>query len=69
MQMSRTSAAKMNAAVFRQILPELKKSNIILYVINHITQKVEINPMVHTKPQVNFLKQGEELPGKVQLLG
>lgn len=32
-QMSRTSAAKMNAAVFRQILPELKKSNIILYVI------------------------------------
>ena len=64
-QMSQTSVARVNASVFRRILPLLKEANLILYVINHITTKVEINPMMHSKPQVNFLKQGEELPGKL----
>lgn len=62
-QMSQTAVAKANAAIFRRIMPLLKKSNIILIVVNHITQKVEINPMVHTKPQINYLKQDESIPG------
>lgn len=62
-QMSTTAAAKTNSMSFRRIVPMLKAANIILFVINHITQKIEINPMMHTKGQLGYLKQGEELPG------
>lgn len=62
-QMSATAAAKMNSMSFKRIIPMLKRANIILFVINHITTKIEINPMMHTKGQLSFLKQGEELPG------
>jgi RecA/RadA recombinase len=41
-QMSTTAAAKTNAKIFRQIVPKLKKANIILIAINHITTKIEI---------------------------
>ena len=62
-QMSTTAAAKQNAAVFRRIIPKLKKVNIILIAINHITTKIEINPMVHTKAAVNYLKPEESITG------
>ena len=62
-QMSQTSVARANASVFRRILPKLKAANIILIVINHVMQKVEINPMVKTKAQVNYLKVDETVPG------
>jgi len=48
---------------FKRIIPMLKKANIILFIINHITTKIEINPMMHTKGQLSYLKQGEEVPG------
>lgn len=62
-QMSATATAKTNSASFKRIVQMLKPANIILMVINHITQKIEINPMMHTKGQLSYLKQGEELPG------
>lgn len=62
-QMSATATAKANAMVFKRIVPMLKAANIILMVINHINQKVDINPMQRTKAQVSYLKQGETLPG------
>ena len=62
-QMSTTAAAKMNAKVFRQIIPKIKKANIVLIVINHINTKIEINPMVHTKAAVNYLKPDEATVG------
>ena len=62
-QMSTTAAARTNSMSFRRIVPMLKSANIILFVINHITQKIEINPMMHTKGQLGYMKQGEELPG------
>ena len=43
-QMSATAAAKANASVFRRIVPMLKAANIILFVVNHITEKVELTP-------------------------
>ena len=43
-QMSATATARQNAAVLRRIIPMLKASNIIFMVINHINQKVDINP-------------------------
>jgi len=62
-QMAATAAAKANTAIFKRIIPMLKAANIILFVINHITQKVNLNPMMMTKAQVSYLKPDETLPG------
>lgn len=62
-QMSTTAAAKMNAQLFRRIVPLLKSANIMLFVVNHITQDIDINPMAKKKAQLSYLKQGETLPG------
>ena len=62
-QMSQTAVARANAAIFRRILPKLKEANIILIVINHINAKVNINPAMPTKAQINYLKQDESIPG------
>lgn len=62
-QMSTTATAKTNTAVFKRIVPKLKAANIILFTINHINDKIEVNSFTHTKSQVSFLKPGETLPG------
>lgn len=62
-QMSTTATAKAIAQTFRRIIPMLKSANIILFIINHINQKVELNAFARTKSQVSYLKQGETLPG------
>lgn len=62
-QMSATAAAKTNAMLFKRVIPMLKSANIILFIINHINQKVDINPMMKSKAQVSYLKQSETLPG------
>ena len=46
-----------------QYLAKLKAANIILFAINHVNAKIEINPFSHSKAQIGFLKQGETLPG------
>ena len=48
-QMSVTATAKTNTAVFKRIVPKLKAANIILFTINHINDKIEINAFTHTK--------------------
>lgn len=60
--MSATATAKTNASVFKRITGMLKAANIILLVINHINQKVDINQFQRTRAQVSYLKQGETLP-------
>lgn len=62
-QMSATAGARMIAGTFRRIIPLLKASNIILFIINHITTKIEINAFVHTKSQILYLKPDETCPG------
>lgn len=62
-QMSTTAAARTNASIFRRIIPMLKAANIILFVINHITEKVSINPMAKTQAQVSYLKPDESVGG------
>lgn len=62
-QMSTTATAKTNTAVFKRIVPKLKAANIILFSINHINDKIEVNAFTHSKSQISFLKQGETLPG------
>jgi RecA/RadA recombinase len=58
--MSATHNAKVNAQIFRRLVPMLKMANIILFVVNHITDDPSIRPK---KPQLAFLKIGEALPG------
>jgi energy-coupling factor transporter ATP-binding protein EcfA2 len=60
--MSTTSGAKVVTQIFRTIIPMLKSANIIVMVVNHILEDVNINPMQHKKAQIGYLKQGERLP-------
>ena len=62
-QMSQSAAAKTNALIFRRITPMLKSANIILIIINHITETIDINPMQRKRSQLAYLKQGEAMPG------
>lgn len=61
-QMSTTATAKMNASIFRRIIPKLKAANIILFVINHINEDVNIS-IFKKKAKLGYLKQGETIPG------
>lgn len=62
-QMSATASAKANTALFKRLTQMIKSVNIIIFVINHITEDVSINPMQRKKASVAYLKQGEALPG------
>lgn len=61
--MSQTASAKSNSVLFKGVMPFLKSANIIVLVINHIQEEVNINPMQRKKSQLAWLKQGESLPG------
>lgn len=61
-QMSATAAAKTNASIFKRIVPMLKSGNIILFIINHITQNVDLG-IVKKQSQVSYLSQDERIPG------
>lgn len=61
--MSPTAAAKANASLFKRIVPMLKSGNIIMFIINHITENIDINPMAKKQAQVSYLKQNERVPG------
>lgn len=62
-QMSATAIAKSNTQVYKRMIPKLKEANIILFAINHITDKIEINAFSKTKAQIGWLKMNESLPG------
>jgi len=62
-QMSASAIARANTSIFKRIVQKLKTVNIILLVINHINDKIDINSFSKTKSQVAWLKPGETLPG------
>ena len=55
--------AKTNAEIFKKIVPMLGKANVLLFVINHINNKIEANPFSHSQSQNNYLGQGESIVG------
>lgn len=55
--------AKAIAQFYKRMTPIIKEANIILIAINHINQKIEINPRLKTQPQLLYLKMDESLPG------
>jgi RecA/RadA recombinase len=60
--MAASGIAKANNAIIKRIVGALEEANIILIIVNHITQKIEIGP-VKTQAQLNYLKQDESIPG------
>ena len=61
-QMSATAAAKTNAMSFKRIIPMLKAANIILILINHINQNIQM-VIFPNKSSLSYLKPDETLPG------
>lgn len=55
--------AKTNADIFKKVVPLLGKANVLLFVINHINNKIEANPFSHTQAQNNYLGQNESIVG------
>ena len=58
-----TRKAKKLAQFYRHLGPVIKKANIIIMAINHINEKIEINPFAKTQAQTMYLKMNESLPG------
>jgi energy-coupling factor transporter ATP-binding protein EcfA2 len=61
--MDPAQVAKKNTAFIKGIVPDVYEAGLIPIMVNHITAKIEINPMVHTKNDLQFLKPEESLPG------
>lgn len=55
--------AKAIAQFYKKLVPILKEANIILFAINHINSKIDINAFAKTQPQVNTMKMDESIPG------
>lgn len=64
-QMSATATAKTNNQVIKRLIGSstLEQANIIVIAINHITTSVDINPMVKSSADINYLGQNESMPG------
>lgn len=64
-QMSVTAQAKENNTIFKRLhgSSTLTDGNIIIFVINHITTSVDINPMAKKAADLNYLAQDEAIPG------
>jgi len=60
--MSGARNARFNSEIFKQMLPYAKKANIILYIINHISRKVDIGFVKSARDLVG-LGENESLPG------
>lgn len=54
--------AKALKQFFSRLIPIIKEFNITIISINHINQKLEINPFAKTQAQVLYLKADETLP-------
>lgn len=55
--------AKALSDFYGRLRPIILKANIIVFAINHIKSKININPMMHAQAQVMYMKQDESLPG------
>lgn len=61
-QMSTTASAKANSSIFRRIAPALNQANVILILVNHVNQAVNIKA-IPQQAQINYMKQDETIPG------
>lgn len=61
--MTAAQIAKANSNIFKKLIPLLAAGNVILFIINHIGVAISVSMYEQPKKQVNFLKQGENIPG------
>lgn len=61
-QMATTASAKLNAQIFRRLAPQLKAANVIMLIVNHINEAVNIS-FIPKAAQINYLAQDETVPG------
>jgi RecA/RadA recombinase len=61
-QMSQTQNAKINAQFFRKATQVCDSANIILIIVNHITENISIG-VTPVSAQINYLKNTEAIPG------
>ena len=63
-QMSTTAQAKTNNQIIKRLVGSstLEKANIMIFAVNHITKKIDIG-LVKEAADINYLKQGESMPG------
>lgn len=68
--MKATKAAKNNNQVIKRLVGSslISSANIILMVINHITTNIKTSPYAPTNKAINWLDDGESLPG-IYVLG
>lgn len=62
-QMSASSLAKTNTQIYKRMIPKLKAANIILLVINHINDSIDLSLFQKKRALTGWLKQDETLPG------
>lgn len=55
--------ARVLSEFYRRLRPVIQRGNIIVMAINHINQKIDINPMAKSQAQIMYLKQDEATPG------
>lgn len=60
--MTTTANARVNAQAFKKMAQLCNRANIIVLIVNHITQNIGIG-VTPPSAQVNYLKQDESLPG------
>jgi len=60
--------AKALAQFYKRLMPIIKAYNINVIAINHINQKMEINPMHKTQPQLLYMKMDQSIP-KLEICG
>src|SRR5699024_8317734 len=64
-QMDVTAQAKTNNQTIKRLSGSstLSNGNIIIIAVNHITTKIDINPMQKAPADINYLKNTESVPG------
>lgn len=60
--MNGATTARINSDIFLRLVPLCREANIIIFVINHITEK-GVGKFTPVKSDLAYLKQNESLPG------
>ena len=63
--MTAAAIAKKNASFFRELLGDFLDAGITPIIINHLTQKISIDPRKPVSAEINFLAADEGIPGKL----
>jgi len=61
--MTAASIARRNASFFRELLGDFLDASITPIIINHLTQKISIDPRRPVSAEVNYLAADEGIPG------